>query len=335
MLPKKETDIQSCLEKLVGVRAECDDTNAYRFYIEDLEGIDLQKLSSVAGRQSPSGKMFARDIINASSREMLADIEGMMFNTYRLEETFGSLCGTNDFNTANYVANSGIKITRSVATLYAQIKISRIELLCDFTGVVTIQFNDGIEIKAFEVESTSGIIIPIIVDYTTTQKVIKIGLSNPAISLAQITTTTASGCNCSGRKSKAENSLSFTGLIAGIDTSLQYGFRVCAAIICSNEMLVCDMINQLPNMFGLSLFYKAGSKAYSESVLTVRNNRVAGQNDEEKITMREYYNNLYRWSMNGTKSQNGIKNVIETYLKGRKDKCIICSSNFSIGWITG
>lgn len=337
MLPKKETDIQNCLEKLVGIKADCTDTNTkgYRFYIEDLEGLDIEKLSNIAKKQSPSGKAVAKDALSIAAREMIADIEGMMFNTYRLEETFGSLCGTNEFNTANYVANGGLKITRTVVSNYAQIKISRIELLCDFTGTVFINFYDGIETVTYEVVSVAGSVMPINIDYTTNEKTVKITLSDASISLAQIAVSTTSGCNCSGRKSKAQNSLSYTGLIGAADASLQYGFKVCAAVVCSNDLLICDMINQVPNMFGLSLLYRAGTKLYNEAALSTRNNRFAGQEDEEKISMKDYYAGLYKNSMNGTKAQKGIKQVIETYLKSRKDKCVVCSSSVSIGWAQG
>jgi hypothetical protein len=335
MLPKKETDIKSCLEKLVGIRADCTDAATYKFFIEDLEGLDINNLSAIAKKQSPSGKQIAKDALSISAREMIADIEGMMFNTYRLEETFGSLCGTNDFNTANYVANGGLKITRTAVTNYAQIKVSRIELLCDFTGTVFINFYDGIETVTYEVESVENVIMPVLVDYTTNEKTVKITLSDPSISLAQITVSSTSGCNCSGRKSKAENSITYSGLIGSSDASLQYGFKVCAAIVCSNERLVCDMINQLPAMFGSSLLYKAGSKLFNEAVLTTRNNRFAGQDEEEKTSMKDYYAGLYKNSMNGTKQQKGIRQVIETYLKSRKDKCVVCSSAVSIGWVQG
>lgn len=338
MLPKKECDTQTCIEKLVGIKADCQDLNCHRFYVEDLEGFDIDKLSKLATLQKPSGKQFAKDLISSSAREMLADLEKMMYNVYRLEETFGSLCGTQDYNVSTYVAAAALKITNSIVSNYAQIKVSRLEILSDYTGTTNLVFNDGSGTNSvYEIELQAGVIMPILVDYTTMQRSVIINLSDNTIGLALITTPTSGGCGCSGQRSKSQNSLQYSGLVGSVASSLQYGFRACAAIVCSNDMLICDMVNQVPNMFGLGLFYKVGSKAFSESLLTDRINKFALDNGEEKQTMKAFYADQYRFHMNGTKSAKGVKNVIEQYLRGRRnqDKCIVCDSNLVIGWITG
>lgn len=335
MLPNNNcTDVVLCLQKLIGLKADCTNNNCPPFFIENIEGYDASKLALISNKSSVNASQFAKDIIAMAANEMVADIEMIMLNTYQLQDTFGSLCETKDF-VLNYTPNAGSKVTRLIPTNYALLKISRIDILTDFTGDAVLKLNDGKVITSYDITLTAGSIIPVIIDYSTAEKSVSIYFENTSIGLASISTAVSSGCGCSGKKSMSENSLKYTGLVNSADASLNYGFKVCAAVVCSTEKLLCDMITQLPNMFGLALLYKVASKIYTEDIMSNRNNRQTVGNDEDKKDMRQYYADLYRYRMNGTKQAKGIRDSIANYLKNRKDKCVICNSNVSFGWATG
>lgn len=334
MLPKKTLDKINCLESLVGIRSECKDI-VYPFYLEDLEGVDIKSLASLATVNSPSGVSFGKDIINRAAREMMADIDLLIQNGFSLQDTFGSLCGACDY-VLLYQTNAGIKVTNTIVSNYSLMQISRIEMLTNFTGNAVLVIDDSITPVQYDVVLQNGVIVPANLSYQTDQKKVNIYFTNAAIGLANISCKTASGCGCGGASNRAaKDTIRYSGLLAGMDTTTQYGFKVCANIVCSSDLMVCELMKQMPNIFGITLLYKAGQKYYSDARNSTRNNRVAGQDNEQKELMSDYFARLYNKNMTGTKQTKSIRTTINNYLKQRTDKCIICDGLTKIGYAAG
>jgi hypothetical protein len=335
MLPNKSCDSVTCLQSLVGVKEDCANSDCYNYYISDIEGVDLKALASIAGPQNVSGVQMAKDIINISAREMLGDIDMLIANGFSLKETFGDLCSTCTFLTI-YQAGGGVKVQNVITSLYSVLRIQSIEALTNFTGAAVLILNDGVEAKTYDVELVAGVISPITLNYSTQQKFVKIYFQDTSIGMAQISCPTIGGCGCGGTRNRdATSTIKYTGLVNQADTSTQYGFKVCASVGCSSDLLVCALIQQVPNVFGLTLLYKVGQKYFADARLSTRNNRVAGQDSEQKETMSDYYAALYNRRLNGSKDTKGVRLIINNYLRQRNDKCVVCDGLSKVGWATG
>lgn len=338
MLPEKSCDKINCLQSLIGIKAECGALDCADFYIEDIEGIDIDKLSQIASSQSPSGISVAKDLIRTASKEMLGDIELLIGNGYTLNDTFGDLCSSCDFISV-YQAAGGVKVQSTILSNYSILRISKIDILTNYTGTALLDFNDGKTIKQYTVALQSGVISPVIFDYSTTEKIVKIYFDDPTITLGQIQCLTNKSCGCGGaRNREAIDTIRYSGLLNGADYKTQYGFKICANISCSSDLLTCDLVSKTPLIFALTLLYKIGQKAYSSSVLqTSRITPFTSSNGEEKrIDMKDYYEGLYKQRLNGKGQTKGISQIINNYLRQRTDNCVNCQNSTSkIGWAVG
>jgi hypothetical protein len=337
MLPKKTTDSYTCLQTLVGVRAKCDPAQAkFGYYIEDLEGVDIKTIADIANIQSPSGRMFGEDIIDMAAREMLGDMELLLNSGYTLIPTFGELCNTCSFSGV-YQPNSGVQVTNNIGSNYSKILISTIDVLTNHTVNATLVLDDNKQAKQYPVLLQAGVVSPLELDYTTTERVVEIYFTDSTIGLAQMNCYNNNSCGCGGGSvnSAAHTAIKYTGFVGSVNVQTLYGFKVCASVMCDNDMLVCDLIRQTPKLFGLTLLYKTGAKYYSEMRLSERLNRTTGVSDEKKVDMAEYYTKLYQQRLRGAAGLKGIASIVGNYLAQRKDRCVTCESTAKVAWATG
>lgn len=336
MLPLKSYDGElDCLQKLVGVKADCTTTTAYH-YIEDIEGCDISALAAIANVQSPSGRELANDIIAQAAREMMGDID-FAGGGLQLADTFGDICSACNFLT-NYSAGGGIKIQKVIASPYSVLKIFQIEVVANFTGDAILVLDDGKGIRTFPVTLTAGQLDTLKLSYETDQRLVKVYFQDNTIPVSRIDCPVVRSCGCGGgaANSTASDTIRYTGLINGVDTDLQFGFKVCAAVVCDSAVMVCDLIRQAPKSFALTLFYKVGAKYYSESRESKRINRVAGRDGDEKKDMNAFYTRLYNNRLKGTGDSKSIESIIKIYLRHRRnDRCVTCESVKRTSWVTG
>lgn len=338
MLPKKICDSVTCLEKLVTVRADCKNSTCSDFYIEDLEGIDIDKLAQMAGLQQVSGVELAKDLIHAASLEMLGDIELLIGQGFSLTPTFGELCSECDFIQL-YQPAGGIQIQNTINSGFSYLLINSLDILTNYTGSAVLVISDGKTSQEFTVQLEAGVIAPVLLNYTTQQKIVSIYFQDTTIQTAQVQCVrTSSGCGCGGAKNTAAmTSIRYSGYANSIASKTQYGFKACASVQCSSDALVCDLIQRMPKIFGLTLLYKVGQKTYSSSRMAVdRITPFTSENqDEKKRDMVLYYENLYKTRLNGKGVTKGISSIINGFLRQRIDKCVTCDANSLRGWATG
>lgn len=321
------TDI-NCLEKLVGVRGTCtENVNCPEFYIDDLEGIDMASLADYATGLNLSGEAYARQLINTSARMMLGDLQALVSGGYSLIEALGELCSTCTFAPSFQVAG-GVKVTRSILSQFAVIRITKIEVHTSVTGVQVLVLDDGKEKQKFTFTAMGALQTAVLsLDYTTSQNSVKISLEDTAAPLGLIVCERTAGCGCSGGSAPVNTPVVFTGLVAGMDASNGYGFKVCAALSCSNDVLMCSLMNQTPNLFGLTLLYRVGMQYFGNAPFSTRVNRTTLRNGEEiSVTMQQYYESLYRERIAGSTKVKGLKQVTSDYLGRLRDKCIKCEA---------
>lgn len=334
MFPTTFIDKVECLESLVGIRTGCTVTKQYPFWIEDIEGIDVPKLATMAKKTNPSGKDFAKQLINNASRQMIGNIEMLLNNGFKMKNIVGDMCSTCTL-LPTYVANSGIIVKSVVATRFQVLRITKLTILANVSGVKELTIDDGVSPQVFDVTLSAGLLVPVVIDYVTTEKSVKIFFTDITVPLGLISCPTSSSCGCGGSVS-SNNPINIKGLLGGVEVSAQYGFLPCAAVDCSYESLVCHLIKQTPNIFGLALLYKVGELYYDNKNVSDRNTESVAFNDDEEKEQKKNYARLYWATIKGSSGVIGINRVINDYLKTyRADKCITCEANISTAYVTG
>jgi len=334
MFPTTFSDKVECLESLVGVRTGCTVDEQHPFWIEDLEGVDVSKLAAIAKPSNPNGKDFARQLINNASRQMLGDIELLLNDGYKMENIVGDMCSTCSLLPV-YTVNAGIIVKPVVATKFRKWRIPKLTILADVTGTRTIVIDDGVTPRNYNVNLTAGTLMPILLDYSTTEKSAKISFSDPTVPVGQVSCATPTSCGCGGSPT-SNNPVHITGMLNNIEVSTQYGFLPCVTVQCSYESLVCNLLAQAPNIFGLTLLYKVGELYYDNLKVSDRNNDSVSYNEENKEEQKKNYARLYWAKMKGTSGMSGVNKIIGDYLKkNRADKCIYCESKIVQAYVTG
>lgn len=334
MLPVSAFDKTECLESLVGIRTGCTVDKAYPFFIEDIEGVDIKTLSNVARGSDPSGKEFAKRLINSAAREMLANIEVMLNNGYKLKDLVGDMCSSCTLLPV-YTANAGIKVTTAIASRFKTLRITKLTMLINQTGDFQIVIDDGVTPVTYTPSFVSGALTMINIDYQTSQKSVNIYFTDITVGLGQVSCPVQSSCGC-GKSALSDNPVVVSGIINQVETSIQYGFIPCAAIGCSYDQLVCSLVKQTPNILGLALMYKVGEKYYLNKLQGERNNETVSINEKDQPDMMRNFPKLYKDTLFGTPQSMGIKKVINDYLSDHKsDRCIICDSKIKTGYAVG
>lgn len=334
MFPLSSFDKTECLESLIGIRTGCTVDKEYPFFIEDIEGVDVPKLSKLAKASNLNGKDFAKQLINSASRELLADIELMLNDGYQLKAVAGDMCSNCNL-LPTYTVNSGIVIKPNMISRFKNIHITRLSILINRSGAQNFILDDGITPKLYTANFTAGMVVPVNMNYWTGEKSVKLTFEDPTIGLGRVSCSTESGCGCGGSKT-AVYPFTFSGVLNGNEVSTQYGFLACAAITCSYDSLVCNLIKLTPNVFGQTLMFKVGEKYYLHKAASDRNNEAASFNEEEKSEFVRNYGALYSARMYGKSDRQAVRNLINDYLKNNKnDSCITCESKMHTAYVTG
>lgn len=332
MYPKFATKIE-CLESFIGIRSHCATDKDYAFYLEDIEGVDIKALAAMAKASDMTGEAFGKFLVNSAAREMMGDIELLLNNGYRMKEVIQDTCSTCSL-AAIYTANTGIVIKSNTISRFGIMRITKMSILVNRTGELQFKIDDGVDPKTFTANFVAGVVMPVVLEYTTTQQEVRVTFVDITVGLGKVQCQTQTSCGCGS--SSAGQPVTLSGLSAGIATTNQYGFLPCMQVTCSYDTLICRMAKTTPNIFGLTLLYKTGEKYFLHKAASERNNATVSFNEEEKSELVRNYGRLYWAKMNGGTDRRGVKNVLNNYLKDcRSDKCIICENKIGTSYVTG
>lgn len=332
----------ACFNNLVGLKSLCPTTGPQPLYwLDDIEGIDQQRLAQLANPIQGSGKNLAEDIIDSSIRLMLADIDSLIPGNYQLSNQLVNVCSSCSYSVfyGNVSgAGTGVIVKDVSRSQFSQILISSVRVKVESDGNYTLKIDDGKNVKTIDYPFVGGQELVITgVNYVTSEKQVKIYFDNPDVRVAQISCPPNSSCGCGGNKNTLAKDLVIVGYSAGVETTTQYGILPCAIIACSYDSIVCNLVKTSPRLFGLALLYKAASKVFATNVESQRVNRTASFDQEEKQSDADKYEMLYRERLKGNtaKGVTGIAQAINNNLKVLKDKCVVCNSPFGVAWATG
>lgn len=327
-----------CLTDLVGLKDLCaDNATTPLFWMDDAEGIDRLSIASLAKPSNGSGKAFATEIIEASSRFLMADIETLVPKGYGVKSTLNSFCNVCTYTAVSTgTAVTGVVIKNLSTTTNGYLSIDSLKVLIASTGTFNIVLDDGIEPKLIEHTFTAGVEVVITnIKYKTTAKSVKVYFFETPVLVYALNCPTTKSCGCSGSTSQASRDIQVKGLLADEEFTTQYGFIPCASVVCSIDNVICSIVNQQPRLFGLALFYRATARLFSEPAVTERNNVFASYSKERKQELADYYLSLYYERLNGSENVKGIADNMAATLNALNDPCISCDRKVSTAWAIG
>lgn len=325
-----------CLTQLVGVKELCAE-NAVQplFYLDDGEGIDRTALSQLAKPSSGNGLAFGKEIIEAASRFLMADIETLVPKGYSIKSSLNSFCNACTYTSLSSNSEfTGVVVKNISTSKNAFLSIDSLKVKSGSTGRYTIVLDDGKVPKQIVHDFTAGTELVITnINFKTASAYVKIYFLEAGVLVTALNCPTTKSCGCSG--STTNKDLSVKGLLNGAEFTTQYSFIPCASVVCSLDNVLCSIVNQQPKLFALALFYRSSARYFSEFQVTQRNNRNASFDEDEKLSLADRYMALYYERLNGSAQVKGIANNMAAALNNLGDSCVECKRVTSTAWAIG
>lgn len=327
-----------CLNNLVGIKEICTaDTATPLFWLDDIEGIDRTTLAQLAPQVQPSGKTWGLNLIEAASRFLITDIETLVPKGYTIKSSLNSFC-----NNCTYTGLStgttftGVIVKNISTTNNGYLSIDSLKVMIQSTGTYTVVLDDGIAPKEIEHAFTAGTEVSIInINFKTIAKSVKIYFLEAGVLVTALNCPTQKSCGCSGQTNLQSRDLQVKGLLSGSEFTTQYGFVPCASVVCSLDSIMCNIINQQPKLFAVTLLYRTAARYFTEYQVTERNNRNASFDEEEKVSLANQYMQLYYERLNGSVNVKGIADNMAAALNNLNDACVECSRKVGTSWAIG
>src|SRR4051812_11074154 len=323
---------ESCYTGLVGIRGVCTPASDVTYWLDDVPGVDLDKLARLANSDANTGASFGAKLIESSARLMIADVEAIYDGGYKIENMLVNGCSTCTL-LSNYGAGTalGVLIKDNTSSSFSQLVIDKLSVKIGATGLYTVVIDDGVQLRMIQEDFVTGEIVEFRgINFRTKKKEVRIYLQEPDVPLAQLSCPRkGSGCGCTGKAAVLQD-LIYTGTNNGAEQQQAYGFIPCAFITCSAEDLLCFLSKSAPRMIGMALLFKVAEQFFRENQLTERNNRVSFK-EEEKVDEAKRYAKLYLDRLNGV-GVRGVKDLVRTSLKNLNDTCVVCNANLVTTW---
>lgn len=325
---------ESCFTGLIGIHGTCEPQNA-PYWLDDIPGIDLAKLASVAEANAPTGEKLGAKLIETAARMMAADVEAIYDGQYKVANTLVNGCSTCKFTT-NYTAgvNNGTTIKNNSDSTIANLLLDKFTVKINNTGTFHMVIDDGLAPRVIEHDFEAGTEYEFTnLNFRTRSKVIRLKFQEPEVLLAQLSCArSGSGCGCSGSKTVISD-LQYTGLTNDLETQNAFGFIPCAGIMCDAADLLCYVANSAPRMIGMALLYKSAELYFSTRLQATRNNKVVGTNTDDAKEDVSKYAKLYKDKLNGVGTR-GVKDLVYTTLQNTGDVCVVCNAMLTTAWAT-
>lgn len=326
---------EQCFSNLVGIRGTCQAYNT-AFWLDEVPGIDLNKLSNIAEAATGTGEKLGEKLIGSAARFMAADVEAIYDAQYKVQNQLVGGCSLCTF-TGTYSAGigKGVLIKNNAISSFSSILLSKLTVKINSTGEFNIIITDDETSKTITFDFTAGYEYEFTnINYKTKKKQVKVYFQeNTVLQSVLSCPRSGSGCGCSGGSATVSD-LQFTGLSGGAVSQTSYGFQPCASIVCEADDLLCFVATSAPRMIGMALLYKAAELYYETRSQTGRMNKVAGTDVEETRKQAERYGVLYREKLNGEGTR-GVKDLVFTTLQQTKDVCVVCNSLNGTAWASG
>lgn len=323
----------SCLD-LLKIKDYCSPGETGPF-VGDFVDVNNVLFAHLADPDEQTGKTYALELLERSKSDVWADIMLSLSEGYSVKGVVYHYANTCRF-TDSYVNGWGMSMTNFYKSQNSNLKISQINYKGQFDGPFNIVIDDGVTQTIVPATSVNGVEGSVAVDYTTTQKTVRIYAQDNTLKFSLQSCNTG---GCGSCASKRGIFISTTGWNGSAITSQPAGFIPSAYITCNLDAVMCNVINNYKPLIAKALAYKVGIDTYNRLLISPRMNDSTLNIDGDAA--RAYLNTLvakYREVMFGSAqaygnaATAGIISVIRQSFRTMSDPCLECRAQ--IGTIT-
>lgn len=328
-------EIPSCFDNYIGIIGGCPDeygnptpapTSGY--YISSLEGIDLQLAANIVKSEDRSGVRFLQRKIAFGIQKTLTDLQTMLLPYMRISTALDGI-KEGDWGLTYLPITDispdplyrGIRIRRIHKSPMTEVYISRVSILIDFTGTVSIWINDGTDWVEYQADVVAQEITTIDIDYRAKHDDIYLLMDNNGISVNE---GRMDGFDCrwecstcgGGYKRGIPYNMYVTGWDGSHTTSRGYGLQVEASVECNMNSLYCMLSKHL----GRIALYRIGLEILHEQTASRQLNVFTIYDQDEIERIKE------RWEEEYKSQYNTLAISIQHLVNNYDRNCVICTS---------
>lgn len=282
-------------------------------YVNDLYGVNLNKMDAVANTDYASGVAFITSKIAHAITLVSAELKRYAMPYFKLQSIVGHYLGGEFDDALTYhtgvAANRGLRFDIS-ETVLSKIVVNRVRLLFNSAGDFNVVIRDGELTTNYPVTLVARAEQDIEINYTAIRNRIYIYMNDAALKPAK----GDANMSCCGEGYDILNAVGWDG--ANV-SSHHYGIQANITVICSMDNLACLMKDQL----GLPVLYRFGIEIANEALETDRFNYFTLVTRDDIKDIRESYMEDYK------KSMEDVGRTIPILLRKLDDHCVTCNQN--------
>jgi len=315
----------SCIENVIGVHGVCgnaDTESLSGYFITDYPGITLKSASQLNDEKTVTGYQYLLDLRKRAMMRLNSDIQSFIATNYRVNsipaENWASGTFKTNILTAGVVGNQRgiVAYKQRPQCRFYKIVLSKVRLLFDYTGTITITINDtaGFTYTA-NVQVTAGVVKELVLNKSIVGNEVQILIPSD---LKPYSTGVNCGVGCGN--TPTNTCVRVNGVSNGtLNTSEGFGISADFLCKCDTSEIVCDLATL--GLIGQSVYELCGAMFYEEAIMNGRINYLTIYKDEQLKEQRDVAYSRYQGYLEN--AMNGIRRyLIEN---DGNCKCVDCS----------
>ena len=285
-------NIPVCLQNFIGVcQSEEPASPSSGYYINDLEGVNLEFAAAVADSNYKTGIDLLEKKIAFATAYTVNDLNQWLLPFFRVNSTVDDL-RIGEFKTTFLTpsaADRGVRIKITESRMM-KMRIDRVKINIQeaaFAHILTI--TDGQSVTNYDFTTDANGDAEIQTNYTANTRDVYVTMDNTAIN--PNSTDVRQGCNCYTKDTRFLRGRGWSGLSQANST---YGIQVFSTAECDQEELACAISHRL----ALPILYQSGIQIVKELLTTSRLNSFTILDKEKGGFMLQEFENEYKKSIN-------------------------------------
>jgi len=304
-------------------------------YVNDLEGINIIRVSQLTDSENPNIKTKFKSIYRKTSSEFFQDIiTGLDYDNLEFNSSSDGLSFLGEYGTTSDDCEEydeiGFLVSKNYCDPLAILNVSDISFITCESFDFTVEIREkGIVTKSIQVKTNAGLVNKVRIDYSTFADEFELVLNICGQSIYNRSSCGSTANSCIDYECKCFKVQPIHKLVGEeiFSNSLFNGIKISGACICDPVTLICKYANQLAVPFR----YKLGIAIIEDALnsdnitpLTTANKEYNIQLLKSWMGMRDPVSGVY---MAGKYPQS-LKNVLKFISKAGKkinSDCIVCT----------
>lgn len=315
----------SCIDNIVGMRSVCNQPETESlsgYFFTDYPGITIKSASQFNDEKTITGYNYLLDVRQRAMKRLQSDILAFIATNYRVNSIPAENWNSGKYKT-NVLPIGSVGALRGIVAYkqrpqcrFYKIVLSKVRILLDNTGPVTLTINDtGGYQYTTTVSVTAGVVKELILNKTIVGNEVQILI--PSTNKPYST-----GVNCGvGCGNTPTNTCVRVNGVSNGNLNTSEGFGISADFLCKCDLseIVCDLATL--GLIGQAAYELCGAMFYEEAIMNGRLNYLTIYKDEQLKEQRDVAYSRYQGYLEN--AMNGIRRyLIEN---DGNCKCVDCS----------